>query len=324
MTTNICETKWHNLDALILENEFLRTVIVPALGGKIASLLDKRSRLDWLVGPGNRRVQPIEYGSLWHEQDMSGWDEMFPTIIACNYPGPGALNGRPLPDHGEVWTLPWHVEKANGGTLTLSVEGQALPYNLTRTADYVEPSTLWLHYQVVNESAEPLVYLWAAHPQFTCGSDGRIVLPSNVTEVINTIPASWGWGEPETTFSWPEAASLDGTRVHLDKVGPPSLRRGRKFFALPDVHPGWAGVLRTSSGSWLRLDWDPARLPYFGLWVDEGALNHESVAAPEPTTGFYDDLAVAWKKQRVSILAAHATHEWDLLVQLGVDGKGAP
>ena len=86
----------------------------------------------------------------------------------------------------------------------------------------------------------------------------------------------------------------------------------------------WAGLLQVASGRWLRMEWDPEQAPYLGLWVDEGALNHESVATPEPTTGWYDNLAIAWEKKEVMVVPAGASHEWSLSVHFGVDGQVRP
>jgi hypothetical protein len=102
------------------------------------------------------------------------------------------------------------------------------------------------------------------------------------------------------------------------------LRKGRKFFVLPDVQVAWAGLVRRSLGNWLLMEWDPERVPYLGLWVDEGVLNHASVAAPEPTTGFYDSLAVAWDKKHVTVLEPGATQTWTLTLRLGIDANLFP
>jgi hypothetical protein len=324
MGTAISQTTWHGIDAWALDSASHRAIMAPGMGAKIVSLVDKRDDFEWIVGPGTRQVKPVAYGAWWHEQDMAGWDEMFPTIIACPYPGAGPLNGTPLPDHGEAWTLPWTILSTAAGELSLLLEGRALPYRLTRAADFVAPSALRFRYVLTNLMSEPMPFVWAAHPQLRAGHDGEVIFPAEVTEVINTIPESWGWGPPETRFDWPEGATVDGQRVRLDKVGPPELRRGRKFFALPEVRPSWAAVLRRESGHWLRFEWNPAEVPYLGLWVDEGALNHESVAAPEPTTGWYDDLALAWQKGEVTVVPAGGVHQWTLTVHMGADGIPTP
>lgn len=74
------------------------TVVVPEMGAKLVSLADKRSGLEWLAGPADRPFRPVPYGADFVQQDMSGWDEMFPTIVACAYPAPGENHGsRPCP-----------------------------------------------------------------------------------------------------------------------------------------------------------------------------------------------------------------------------------
>jgi galactose mutarotase-like enzyme len=324
MASSVSRTAWHGVAAWAIEGDTHRVVMVPDMGAKIVSLVDKRDGFEWVVGAGPRPVKPVAYGALWHEQDMAGWDEMFPTIIACPYPGAGPLHGTPLPDHGEAWTLPWVAEQTGEGELALTLIGRALPYHLTRQASFAAPNTLRLNYTLVNLSTDAMPYIWAAHAQFVAGLDGEIVFPAAVTEVINTIPESWGWGPPETHFDWPEATAVDGRRVRIDQVGAPSLHQGRKLFALPHVRPSWAAVLRRTSGHWLRFEWNPQEVPYLGLWVDEGALNHESVAAPEPTTGWYDNLAMAWDKREVTIVPAGATRQWTLTVRLGTDGNPVP
>ena len=318
MNTAIYATTWHGIGAWVLETACLRIVVLPTLGAKIASLLDKRSGREWLIGPGEKVLRSAPYGALFHEQDMSGWDEMFPTIVACTYPGEGDHQGVGLPDHGEVWALPWSVVQAGDGCVTLAVEGVALPYRLTRTLSFSALDTLEMRYRLTNLAQHAMPYIWAAHPQFACEAGAEIILPPEISELCNTLPADWGWGAPETRVGWPEARSASGHAVRIDRVGPPTLRRGRKFFALPDAHPQWARVVQRPSGDWLHLSWNPTAVPYFGLWVDEGALSSQSVAAPEPTTGFYDSLAVAWQKQEVTVVQPGATHEWLITLRVGV------
>ena len=319
--SDLYQTQWQGWDAWALENSTLRIVTIPELGAKLVSLLDKRNQLEWLAAPGERPLNKAPYGATFTDQDMSGWDDMFPTIVACDYPGTGDRHAVALPDHGEVWTMPWSVEKANEGTLTLSVSGQALPYRLRRSLAFNAANVLQLSYQVDNLGQDALPFLWAAHPQFACGLDTEIVLPAHVNQVCNTLPASWGWGEPETRFGWPEALRPDGSPRRLDRVGPPELHRARKFFVPPEITAGWASLVRLPEGDWLRMAWEADIPLYLGVWVDEGALNSASVAAIEPMTGFYDSLMVAWEKNLVSILGPSARASWRLTVQTGVGAQ---
>lgn len=324
MNVKVYPTTWQGQEAWALESEILKTVVLPQLGAKLVSLLDKRSGLEWLVDSGGRPLKAVPYGASFVNQDMSGWDEMFPTILACEYPVPGDCYGTPLPDHGEVWALPWTLETTQAGVLSMSLQGKALPYRLTRRLSFLDPERLEMSYLLENLAQESLPYMWAAHPQFACGEQAEILLPPEVKQVCNTISAEWGWGEPETRFDWPQAQSLSGQEVRIDRLGSSSLKQARKFFLLPEARVGWAGLLRKPSGDWLRLDWDSAEVPYLGIWIDEGAISHTTVAALEPMTGFYDSLEVAWEKQEISVLAPGETRTWSLVVSIGTGEEPFP
>lgn len=317
MKTTAGQTEWHGFKAWYLEGDFVRVITIPELGAKIVSLFDKRTQREWLVGPGIRPLRAVSYGATFTDQDMSGWDEMFPTITACEYPAPGELNGRLLPDHGEAWFLPWVIEQEPGDSLVLSLEGIALPYRLVRTLRFIASDTLRMEYDLLNLGPEPLAYIWAAHPQFLCEDGARMILPSQIDEVCSTLPAEFGWGEPETRFDWPVAQRPDGTQIRIDQSGPASLKQARKFFSLPGAHPEWVGLVRNPDGDWLRLDWDPASIPHLGIWIDQGYISHTAVVALEPTTGFYDSLAIAWGKGEVTSVGPGAAVVWTLDVRLG-------
>ncbi len=317
MNVSISQSSWYGQKAWVLESETIRTIVVPDVGAKLVSLIDTRTQLEWLAGPGEHPFKKVPYGANFIDQDMSGWDEMFPTIVACDYPAPGENSGTPLPDHGEVWPLSWTIEPSRPGALRLSVEGKALRYRLTRTLMFSAADTMQMHYELENPGWERMPYIWAAHPQFICIDGAEIILPPQVKEVCNTIPAEWGWGDPETRFNWPKALSVDGRQVSIDRTGPASRNQARKFFVLPEISVSWAGLIRQNTKDWLRLDWDPDLVPYLGVWVDEGAINNESVVALEPTTGYYDNLAVAWHKKQVTIIEPGECRSWTISVRLG-------
>jgi len=91
---------------------------------------------------------------------------------------------------------------------------------------------------------------------------------------------------------------------------------GRKLYAAPDAQIGTVGLL-DADGSWLRLTWDPALVPYLGIWLDNGAYARHPVIALEPATGFYDDLARAVSNHRVPQVHPEQPLRWSLEVSLG-------
>jgi hypothetical protein len=296
-------TLWHGFPAWTLESRAVKVVVLPQQGAKIVSLFDKRVGYEWLVGP----MRPL--------RSLSGWDEMFPTINACQYPGTGVYSGRALPDHGEVWSLPWGLESQDGATLVLGVEGRALPYRLLRSATLAKPDLLRLEYRLLNTGPQPFDYLWAAHPQFAAGADTEIIMSQEVTQVINVLPGAV-WGEVGVCYSWPSTETLDGRGWRLDRVRSPECGECRKFYLPPDAPAAWGGLSNHQANCSLKIEWSTVELPYLGIWVDEGAYNSASVVALEPSNGYYDSLVTAANNQRLSRINPGDEHRWSLLVRL--------
>lgn len=312
----LTQISWHGLDAWQLEDEHLRVIILPELGAKIGSLYDKHADREWLIAPRHALRHPT-YGASYTDFEMVGWDEMFPTILACPYPVPGKHHGAALPDHGEVWSLPWQVlrDAEQPEMLVLSVEGRALPYRLTRSAALVGGGQMRLHYRAENLGDDPLPYLWAAHPLFTVDQSSQIVFPPKVSEVYNVfeMPA---WGPAGTRYSWPQATIKSGQNWQLDRIGPPTKKDHHKFFLPPETSIATAGLVHHNTGTRLDLTWTSTEVPYVGVWVDEGAYLQEPTAAIEPSSAFYDGLDIAWRQQRYRSLSPRVPNEWDVVISL--------
>ena len=305
--TEISPITWHTFDALALDSAEMRVVLVPELGGKIVSIFDRTCQREWLV-PSLRTPRRIVYGASFVEQDMSGWDEMFPTIVPCT------VDGIAYPDHGEVWALPWRVEQA-AGEVVLAVNGMAWPYSFSRSAALVSPRILELSYRLKNNAGTPFPCLWAAHPQFAATPATRIALPAG-TEVINVIAYDPVWGSAGERHPWPKARGGDGAVWDLARVRPAENHTCRKFYLPPEQPVSEVALVDEGKGCLLRMSWSSAELPYLGLWVDEGMYHHLPVAAPEPSNGYYDGLDRAIHNGRVLLLAPGEEQRWKLLVQL--------
>lgn len=312
-TTLLTETVWRDQPAWTLENDHLRVITVPGMGAKIVSLYNKQAQHEWLVALDDRPFKPAPYGSVFIDQDLTGWDEMFPTINTCVYPLPGPFKGTPLPDHGEVWPLPWDVMAAGSEQLQLGVNGRALPYRLNRTMTLGDSGSLRLDYELHNTGSEPLVSLWAAHPQFVVSPEIEIRLPPDIRRVANVLDGE-EWGRPGQRYDWPTAVNRQGKTVHLNRVAPPTAHNYRKMYNLPQEPVGWAALHEPDH---LRFDWDSAKVPYLGLWVDEGGISPKSAVALEPSTAYYDNLTLAWHLRHTPVLPPGEVARWYLVVTVG-------
>jgi len=304
----LSKTTWHNISAFTLESEAIQVIIVPYLGAKIVSLYDKLQDREWLVPP-IRTVKQTTYGAVFVDQDMCGWDEMLPTIDACVW------EGMHLPDHGEVWSVPWRLVSLEDG-LTLSVDGRSFPYHFVRSASLRAPNLLELRYSLTNTGLKELPYLWAAHPQFAADEHTRILLPADVTQVVNAIDDHPVLGKIGEKCAWPKAALGNGQVLQLDRVGPVEKHTCRKIYLLPQQPIGWAALVDENLNCQLRLEWPSDFAPYLGVWIDEGMHNTAPVAALEPSNGYYDSLEGAVHNQMITWLMPKQEISWSMQVQL--------
>ena len=49
MNVVVHQTTWHGHPALLLESDAIQTVVIPVLGAKLVSLVDKRTGNEWLA-----------------------------------------------------------------------------------------------------------------------------------------------------------------------------------------------------------------------------------------------------------------------------------
>ena len=90
--------------------------LMPALGGKIASL---RVGADELLQTPLKPLAPRTRTMAFSDSDASGWDECLPSVAACTMPTEAGT--AVIPDHGDLWRVPWKVLAATEDSATLRV-----------------------------------------------------------------------------------------------------------------------------------------------------------------------------------------------------------
>jgi len=301
LQSSLYADKFQGMASVVLENAVIRAEVVPELGGKIVSLRYKSTGKEWLISSGDRPLKSLAYGSVFTEADMSGWDECFPTINACAI---GKNNEILLPDHGEVWSLPWSsvmTEKKLIG----SVDGKRLPYRLTREIELIGTSTLRLTYTIENRGAIPLPFLWTAHPQFAIDEPTKLLLPSTMRKLLCVFNSQQG--EAGSSFIVP-----DNWLITSEASG-----EGQKYYYPSPVSEAWSGLYGQQSNNYLLLKTDAATVPYWGVWVDKGMCNDRTTVALEPGIGYYDSLVRAISNGSAHMLAARESTSWHLDIVLG-------
>jgi galactose mutarotase-like enzyme len=294
---------WRGETAVHLVTDEMAVTVLPRRGAKIASILYVPAGREWLEPPGGELGKPAGFGSVFTDGDMCGWDEMVPTIIRCGYPADPHL-GTMLADHGEVWAVEWTVD-SDDEALVCTVAGRALPYRFSRSMR-AAGSRLSLSYELAVTGSAPLWLLWAAHPQFAVHETGtRMVLPPDVDQLVDVT------AETPTSLEWPSKS--------LETSEGLASGEGRKLYIAPDTRVGSAALV-DGDGTWLQMAWDPAVVPYLGIWLDNRAYSRRPVIALEPTTGYYDNLALAYAMNRAPLIEPGRPLRWTVEVTLGTGG----
>ena len=295
-----------------LRSADLELALVPELGAKIISLKSVRSGHEWLWHPGdpeaNVKLFRNKTGDDFASSTMTGIDECIPTISPCPW------RGRNLPDHGEVWSVPWRLDRAAlarqevATRVDLPLSPLTLERRLTLTG-----TELRFGYSLTNRGTDVEEYLWAIHPLLSIGAGDRVELPEEV-RALRLENAGNPDGARGETWAWPRPhEGVDLTRLDIKDNRSSKI----KGFAEALQH-GWAKLHSAAARQTLTMRFDPAKLNTLGFWLTRGGWNGYHHLALEPTNGAPDrlDLAVTQWRRYASIAPGRAA-TWDMLWAIG-------
>lgn len=287
--------------------------LLPGFGGKIATITaNGHQLLQPPLAPHAPRTHETPFGADFDQSDASGWDECLPSVAACTVQteaGPAHI-----PDHGDLWRIPWQLVDASPTAATLRAQCFSLPLELTRSIAIREIPTGWrldLEYTLVNRGSHPTPWSWAAHSLFSVEPGDSLHLPEEISTLRLEGSGNNRLGKGGDQVSWPIAhlpgnSESVGSNDDLSVVKPASTGIGDKLFAGPITNPasGWCILNRPSAGLRITIRFDVAQTPYLGLWICYGGWPDrpgpkQVCIAPEPTTAPVDSLASKgpWTRQ---------------------------
>ncbi len=289
---------------LRIENECLSVEVLPELGGKIASIIEKKSgyELLWQSKNGYKKAQ---YGSDFSLYDTSGIDEMFPTIDRCFYP---LKKNKLLPDHGELWSQEWQMNLKNE-IIKGMCAGVAMGYEFHR-AIYLEMNSLIMEYEVINNEKNDIVCLWALHPLFACDSESRLILPG-VNRII-AVQDSNRYGNFGDSKNYP--ITKDGLNLSLIKRS--DFNQTAKFYVDHPLTKGEAGLTVNNNSLVVMVKFDLSSQSYLGVWINEGGFKGEYNVAIEPASGYYDSLETAFHNKKCMVIDSGERKKWRIEITI--------
>ncbi|MEZ2346825.1 aldose epimerase [Terriglobus sp. RCC_193] len=278
----------------ILQSDQLVIEVRPREGGRIASLRSLDSGLEFLMqSPRNETIPTPNLNADFRNGPCAGIEECLPTVARCD----ASTEGGPAPDHGDFWQLPWHVEHMDDCSAILSADGFSRTLRFTKHL-LVTGDTLRVEYSVTNIRTTSQSFLYACHPLFAVDEGDLIMLPSDIRSLRLDYSRGNRLGKRGDVISWPVTAS----GIKLDQAGRADVGHADMFYT-ERVNRGVCGILRYSTGQILEVLFDPARLPYLGIWLcyggwpDDATEQLQYAVALEPTTSPHNSLNTAQQAQ---------------------------
>lgn len=276
-------TEWtyRGFDALVLENELLRVVILPQLGAKIWSIIDKRRDAELLWHHPRVAPRAAPFGAAYDDWFSGGWDELFPNDA------PAEIDGERYPDHGELWSLAWTwsllEQSGNQVTVSLCHSGvvTATQYEKRITLRAGE-SLLHIDACIRNDGSQPLDFLWKLHPALRISSDSRIDLPAGRVEIDPGFRARLGELE---SFTWPLATLANNSTIDMRRV-PPQTAQSCDFYYAVELQDGWCALTDTAARAGFGLVFDKTIFNTVWVFGAYGGWRGLYTTILEPCTGY--------------------------------------
>lgn len=279
-----------------LQTDELQVVVLPELGGRISSLVDVASGREWLWANTAIGTYAVEPGAAYDPNWQGGWEELFPNDAATT------MDGRDLPDHGELWSVPWEIVASDAMRVTLRATGFSTGTVVTKTFT-VDRATLTIGYSVQHNGDTPLPYLFKLHPAIAVHGDCHIELPGGTIEPVDP---RFGSMLPDGQRSpWPGPTGHDISRCHDASSGL------HEFVYVHDVPTGSVGVRDERTGRRLTIEYPLEVFGWCWFFLTYGGWNDLHVAVLEPCTTYPKDLDAARRAGTTPTLAPgdHLTFE---------------
>jgi hypothetical protein len=269
-----------------LESAYLRVDVAPSIGGRVISLVDKKSGHEFLWRNQGLRLELKPVGSEYDPNFYGGIDELLPNDLA------ESINGVDCPDHGELWTTPLTAEVSDDA---LVLRGRLSKFGLAYEREMrLRSDSPWLDFKhrIANTTNESRQFLWKLHAALSVQAGDVIDCLARQAQIVD--PA-WSRFKSTTPFAWP---NFEGRPAN---VIPP--RDGTMdFFYLFDLTGGEMFWLRPGAGLKFGYKFDTRVFPYAWLFASYGRfLGHYTIIL-EPCTAMPMSVNAAAGKHQCSRL----------------------
>jgi len=265
-------------------------------GGRLGRLAYNNINL-LTVEPDKFQPPQTDYGE-YETRPVYGYDDCFPSVDACNFPGLDWV----IPDHGEVCWLPWELEK-DSHCLTFKVTSEKLPVKLIRKMNFSNDKLIWSFF-VENNGKNDVPFQHIMHPLMPLKDITNIGLPDSelVYDDINKKALPLKGGEQVQSFilSQPSGTTHMLFLQHI-KEGKMSW----EYLNTLGIEAQFSKELFPSIGIW----WNNTKYP-----DEENCRRNE--CALEPTPGSNSVLSDAFQEGTCFVVHPGESFDWQITWQI--------
>lgn len=315
MTARVSRGSVGGFETIVLENQRLRAVIVPSLGGRVWELEDRIRKRQWIWHRPDVLLRAAQPGAVYDDVWAGGWEELFPNDA------PGVFEGRQLPDHGEWWAMSWSAASASGGAeavVRLMADSTIVRADCVKEFRLAnDGATLSVTYRIRSDEARPFHFLFKQHLPIAIVPGCRLLLPGGRVEPVDPRFSTLLPSGDE--FDWPHA-TMAGRVVDMRQIPAPSSNV-QEFVYVRNLPEPWCGVEDSSASAAIQMDFDSSAFPYVWLFLTYGGWRDLYTAVLEPCTNMPKDLADAVRAGQSAMLLPG--QEFTTTVSVTLSGSGA-
>ncbi len=282
----ISENIKDTIELLALENDHLKCVVAPALGGKIISVYNKSLQKEFLWRNENLPLSVLGPGADYDSNFFGGIDELIPNDIPEN------IDGIDYPDHGELWTTPLsykieHDKIILSGLLQLSGLFYQKKISLAPAI-----SSILLEYKIRNDSSSARHFLWKLHAALVIEKGDELSTAAAKGKVVD---AAYSRFTDTAEFDWPVIEHTNAAII-------PGKTNTMDFFYLYGNDVTEMKLLSKNKNHVFSYRYDKTIFPYQWYFASYGGFLDHYTAILEPCTSMPISVNEAKQLNQCSVL----------------------
>lgn len=289
-----------------LENDLLKVVAAPEVGGRIVSIYNKETGYEFLWKNAALPLVRNEPGAPYDPNFYGGIDELLPNDL------PEVITGIEVPDHGELWTMPldYNVEDREI-VMSCTLPRTGISYNRRMKLSVGKPEII-TSYRLINPGSSSIPFLWKLHAALSIAEGDRILC-----DCKNAFPLDLEWSRctREGSFDWPCFDNLDMSII-------PPLNDTNEFLCLTGLKTGCIAWERPSDRLRFTYTFDKNLFRQCWLFASFGKFDGHYTAILEPCTSRLLSVSKASEQDACTVLGPGETLETTVVTYAGrSDGR---